>query len=129
MDVFIRRVRLGLQLDRRQHGPAFWNRLRHRPTPAVIETIARLRSRKSAVAQSIQSQTAALRFEDRPSTAASGVQTSVSATSATAQPTPKPEKEIAEKEKTEPPREESYTERLLKAKQQAKRDLPKSDRS
>ncbi len=128
MDVFIRRVHLDLSWIGAS-TVSLWNRLRHRPPPAVVETIARLRSRKTAVAQSIQSQTAALRFEDRPSTAVSGVQTSVSATSVTPQPIPKPAIEIAGKEKTEPPREETYTERLLKAKQQAKKDLPKSDRS
>ena len=61
-DVFVRRVRVDLS----------WlpsavrqvrNRVLRREAPTVVETIARLRSRKSAVAQTIETQRAALRFE------------------------------------------------------------------
>jgi Mg-chelatase subunit ChlD len=117
-DIFIRRVQVDLT-----GVPALAARVRDRllrreAPAAVVETIARLRSRKAAIAESVKSQRAAVRFE--PSADAEVPDVSGEYT---------PNETVAKR--AEPPAElptpgadvESPTSRLLKAKQQLRDQL------
>jgi hypothetical protein len=119
-DVFVRRVQIDLQWlvpiwER------FWDIVLGRERPAAApETMARLRSRKAEVDQSIESRRAAARFEpdaampvDPNALAAAETRPTTAATSA-----PPP----AAKPAAETEHEDSYTSRLLKAKKQVWRD-------
>jgi hypothetical protein len=105
-DVFFRRVQVSLAWV----GPLAGRILRRQPPPAQVETIERLRSRKAEVAGRIEQLRSDARFEPaaQPTASIEDLQPVTG---------PKPEKPaappIAQKEKLE---EESYTERLLRAK-------------
>jgi hypothetical protein len=105
-DVFVRRVRIDLAWVPAQLRQ-LRNRLLHREVPAVVATMARLRSRKAAVAQSIESQKRQLRFE--PQTEAEVLDEAIAATVAAppAESAPAAAAESAA---------ETYTGRLLQAK-------------
>jgi len=105
-DVFCRRVQVSLAWV----GPLAGRIIRRQPPPAQVVTIERLRSRKAEVAGRIDQLRSDARFEPaaQPTARIEDIQPAT---------TPKPEKPapppIAQKEK---PEEESYTERLLRAK-------------
>lgn len=106
-DVLVRRVALGLGWARRG-----WARLRGRKAPAPVEaTLQRLRSRKAEVVSEIERQRAAARFEP-------GVPADLSVLGAPAAPPSAPPSPAAPTLSTQT-EEESYTARLLKAKQKA----------
>jgi len=108
-DVLVRRVELGFGWVRRG-----WARLRGRKAPVPAEaTLQRLRSRKAEVASEIERQRAASRFEPAPGTAADLSAVCAPAGRPGAQPPAAAPTLSAETE------EESYTARLLKAKQKA----------
>ena len=105
-DVFFRRVQVSLAWV----GPLAGRIIRRQPPPAQVETIERLRSRKAEVAGRIDQLRSDARFEPaaQPTARIEDIQPATA---------PQPEKPapppIAPKAK---PEEESYTERLLRAK-------------
>ncbi|MEM9354523.1 MAG: VWA domain-containing protein, partial [Planctomycetota bacterium] len=112
-DVFVRRVQVNLDWV----GPLwtrFADRVLRRPSLAPApETMSRLRSRKQQVGQQIESRRGATRFEsgEAPPPASAVAQ----AQSAAPTDKPKADKPASIDTPDEPP-QESYTERLLKAK-------------
>ncbi|HTQ40021.1 MAG TPA: VWA domain-containing protein [Pirellulales bacterium] len=122
-DIIVRRVRFNfgwlVRLPQRIR-----NRFLRRQTPAVIETIARLRSRKAAVVESVGSQKSSLRWEP----VADGHEFSRGSTTALLEATTMNEDKALEKPPMaaaagEEAASEEYTTRLLKAKQQISRQL------
>jgi Mg-chelatase subunit ChlD/uncharacterized membrane protein len=105
-DVFFRRVQVSLAWV----APLAGRIIRRQPQPAQVETMERLRSRKAEVAGRIEQLRSDARFEPAPDSTARIEDIQPAAA-------PKPERpaapSIAHKEK---PEEESYTERLLRAK-------------
>jgi hypothetical protein len=125
-DVFVRRVRVDLNWI----PPAMArlrNRLLSRPTPAVVATIARLQSRKAAVVQTIEMQKAGVRFDpivdEPPSDTISGQSNSTGeqAANQSFDPAMAAEQPSQPQPQTE---QETYTQRLLKIKQQIRDDRP-----
>jgi uncharacterized membrane protein len=119
-DVFVRRVQINLQWL-----VPIWTRLldivlRRERQAAAPETMARLRSRKAEVGQSIENRRAATRFEPDAAmpvdpSAMETAQTQVTTKSAPERTAPKPAEEAEG---------EDYTSRLLKAKKQVWKDRP-----
>ena len=112
-DVFVRRV----QVDLLWLGPFLvrvrdWVLRRERPV-AVPETMSRLRSRKEAVGQQIESRRATTRFEAPADSAPSEEPL---ATSSAPQKAPKQQATSDKPAEPDAAAEPSYTERLLKAK-------------
>jgi uncharacterized membrane protein len=113
-DVFVRRVQINLQWL-----VPIWTRLldivlRRERHMAAPETMARLRSRKAEVDQSIESRRAAARFEPD---AAVPIDPNAIATAESGQPAKPPETPIAKP--AAEPGQDDYTSRLLKAKKDA----------
>jgi len=121
-DVFIRRVTIGFDWAKPMVAAATAFVLRRQRAPVKDERLARLRSRKAEVAGQIDERRAAARFEPQPDADVStDVLTDDAAakrptTKKTAQPQVAPETEQEE---------ESYTERLLKAKKKVWKDKGK----
>jgi hypothetical protein len=119
-DVFVRRVQINLQWL-----VPIWTRmldivLRRERHAAAPETMARLRSRKAEVDQSIESRRAAARFEPDAAmpvdpSAIAAAQTQPTTKSAPERTAPKPAEEVEG---------EDYTSRLLKAKKQVWKNRP-----
>ncbi len=108
-DVLVRRVQLGFGWAQRA-----WARLRGRQAPVPAEqTLQRLRSRKAEVASEIERQRAAARFEPAPG---AGADLSALTEPAARPSVPPPAARPTLSGQTE---DESYTARLLKAKQKA----------
>jgi hypothetical protein len=105
-DVFFRRVQVSLAWV----APLAGRIIRRRPQQQKIETIERLRSRKAEVAQQIEQLRSDARFEPPADTAAKVEDLEEQAVPKTYQPGAP---SLADKDK---PEEESYTERLLRAK-------------
>ena len=116
-DVFVRRVQvnfLWLVPMLAKARDLVLRRQREVPAP---ETMSRLRSRKQEVSQQIESRRASTRFEG--SETAEPIDPSTIATASKPDSTPQPQKSAEPKEQ---PAEESYTERLLKAKRKVWHD-------
>jgi hypothetical protein len=119
-DVFVRRVQINLQWL-----VPIWTRmldimLRRERQVAAPETMARLRSRKAEVDQSIENRRAAARFE--PDAAILVDPNAIEA--AQTQPTTKSAPEPATPKPVEEAEGDYYTSRLLKAKKQVWKDRP-----
>jgi len=124
-DVFVRRVQIQFEWLWLALARVRDTILRRKRAVAVPETMSRLRSRKKEIGEQIESRRATSRFEataDAPEATTPDI------------PTAKPSAKGSEQTSTEPeekPAEESYTERLLKAKRQVWRDRdddsPKTD--
>ena len=124
-DVFVRRVQIQLEWLWVALARVRDTILRRKRAVAVPETMSRLRSRKREIGEQIESRRSSARFE--------GTADAPEAT-ATVEPTAKPISRTPEQKEAEPeekPAEESYTERLLKAKRKVWRDRdddsPKKD--
>ena len=121
-DVFVRRVQINFQwlwplLAR--VGDVLLRRDRAEPQP---QTMGRLQSRKREIQAQIEQRRAATRFEaDEDPTAVANAADAVQQASA---PTP-PSRPQKTDEAPEQAEGETYTERLLKAKRQARRDIDK----
>ena len=121
-DVFVRRVQINFQwlwplLAR--VGDVLLRRDRAEPEP---QTMSRLQSRKREIQAQIEQRRAATRFEaDEDPTAVANAADAVQQASA---PTP-PSRPQKTDEAPEQAEGETYTERLLKAKRQARRDIDK----
>jgi hypothetical protein len=122
-DVFVRRVTIGLDTL-----APLWAAVRRRVWPAreaqaeVEQNIERLRSRKAAVSEQIDERRASARFEPETPTATDAEQILQQASGGTEGPresTPRAQPRMAPGETAD---EESYTSRLLKAKQRARQD-------
>ncbi len=116
-DVFVRRVQVNLLWIGSAWARALdfmLRRQREAPTP---ETMSRLRSRKQEINQQIESRRAATRFEGKETGEAPDRSTIVTP----AKPTTSAQRPQAA-EPEDQPAEESYTERLLKAKRKVWRD-------
>lgn len=128
LDIIARRLRLNFDWLTQFYERAR-NRLLHRQTPAVVETIARLRSRKAAVAEMVQSQNSSLRWES-PITGEMSQESSVAVLAPPSETGPSAEAEQSAPDQPATnasagePAEETYTSRLLKAKQQAGKQSP-----
>ncbi len=117
-DVFNRRVQLDLSWLPPMLAAARDKVLRREPAPAEDVTMSRLRSSKAAVADQLEEKRRAVRFE--PSTTESADPEPLQTAAATPQaekPRPPKQQPIAPEKA-----EESYTERLLKAKRRARDD-------
>ncbi|MEM9186290.1 MAG: VWA domain-containing protein [Planctomycetota bacterium] len=118
-DVFVRRVQIGTEWM----GPAgAWlarHVLRRQPEEKQAETMSRLRSRKAEVREQTTGRSSA-RYEAGESVDAD--ESPLFAPDAPAAKPTQPKQGGGMAESKEQKREESYTERLLKAKQKAKRD-------
>ena len=128
-DVFVRRVQVNFLWVVPMLATArdfVLRRQREAPTP---ETMSRLRSRKQQVTEQIESRRAATRFED-PEHEHAPDPASIATSSSQPTAAPKPQSKV---EPEEQPAEESYTERLLKAKRKVWNDRdhdgPGGDRS
>jgi len=119
-DVLVRRVQMNLTWVPALAGRARDWVLRRRPPPPVVQTMDRLRSRKEKISGEIEQIRASTRFEAPPQTPADvRVLQEPGRTSSPLKPPPAVE---------EKPEEETYTERLLRAKKKAwegKRQEPK----
>jgi uncharacterized membrane protein len=117
-DVFVRRVQISLEWLAPVWGRFVEIVLRRKRSVAAVPTMERLRSRKADIERSIETRRAATRFEPDPTVAAEAAKQTPLVTRPTAGPQPVgPPKAEADK-----PAEESYTERLLKAKKQVWKD-------
>lgn len=112
-DVFVRRVQIDLQWLMPYLASARDWVLRRERKAEVPETMSRLRSRKQAIGQQIESRRASTRFEASEET--SETSTAVEQATQTKQTPTHAEKKPTE-QTTEQSAEPSYTERLLKAK-------------
>jgi Mg-chelatase subunit ChlD len=118
-DVIIRRVQFNFGWVRRA-AQWFRGRFLRQRSPPVVETIARLRSRKAAVAQSLQLQNASLRLDE---TSAASESDAGQAATAVLEP-PSETESSDEVEQSAEPEADSYTSRLLQAKRQAGKRTP-----
>jgi len=121
-DVFVRRVQVGFGWVAPLAGRVRDTILRRQPQPAAPETIDRLRSRKQEVGAQIDQIRAAARFE---ASAGEGADISVldqPAKPLSGQPPAAPTPSLSAE-----PQEESYTERLLKAKRKAWQERGEKD--
>jgi uncharacterized membrane protein len=120
-DVFVRRVQVNWQWLTPLWGRVLDKVLRRQPVVKTPETMSRLRSRKQEIGQQIESRRSAARYEG-PHVAEAPPVASLPTTKETPAPsqTPPPE--------TESPPQESYTERLLKAKKQVWQDRNPQDK-
>jgi uncharacterized membrane protein len=121
-DVFVRRVQIRLEWL----SPLWiWitGGLWRRERPAEVpETMSRLRSRKAAVSQALDSRRAAARFESDAEVAAASAKRQATST----KPTPTKTRESTPRPSAvEQSDEDSYTSRLLKAKKQVWKDREK----
>lgn len=121
-DVFVRRVTVSFDWVRPLTSGAFDRILGRQARPDVAATIERLRSRKAEVAVQLEQKRAALRFE--PTAEVSGSAESLKDLIA------QPDQSASQQDKkqaslTPEQEEESYTTRLLKAKQKARDELKK----
>ena len=110
-DVFNRRVQINLAWMRPYAARLRDKFLRREPAPQISETLDRLRSRKAAVGETLDQRRAAARFEPTPDQPAD---LSTLQEQGSAVPLPKPDRP-----QDAPPAQaadDSYTERLLKAK-------------
>lgn len=116
-DVFVRRVQVGFEWVEPARAWVVTNILRRQPEQKQAETMSRLRSRKAEIREQTTGRSER-RFEADESIDASQSPLSES-------PETKPRTSSAPDAKqtpTDEPRQESYTERLLKAKKQARKD-------
>jgi Mg-chelatase subunit ChlD len=114
-DIFIRRVQLDLSVVPATLGRVR-DRLLRRKVPVVVETMARLRSRKAAVSDSIETRRAMVRFEPSPDAAAPEPVENLSPQIAVEAAESRPESAPV---LSDPGADtESYTSRLLKAKRE-----------
>jgi len=120
-DVFVRRVQIQFQWLWTLLGRARALVLRQEAPVKVPETMKRLRSRKQQISQQLDRGRRGTRFE--PSDAVADSPASATPASPTPIQEPEPATEPSSEEK---PSEESYTERLLKAKRQVWDDRKKS---
>lgn len=120
-DVFVRRVQVNFLwlLPALATARDFVLR-RERPVP-VPETMSRLRSRKAEIGEQIESRRASARFEASEEHLAETAGQELPA-AATSQHPPTQQSDKPSLEKTDEPQEESYTERLLKAKKKVWHD-------
>ena len=121
-DVFVRRVQINFEwLLPLYTRVSDWILRRERDAPEP-QTMSRLQSRKREIKEQIEERRAATRFEE-PAEIADPEADAIAQASAAAPPkTPRPQKTDDAPEQPEGP---SYTERLLKAKREARRDLDK----
>ena len=123
-DVFFRRVQVSLAWVPPMAGRAWNFVLRREGKPVVVETMQRLRSRKAEVTGHIDQLRADARFEAPETPVDIGILDEQPGP-ATSLPTPTSGPEDATSQKTD---EESYTERLLRAKKKVWNDKDHSDR-
>jgi len=113
-DVFVRRVQVGFGWVPRLAGRVRDGILRRKPEPEQIEVIERLRSRKAEVGDRLEQIRAGARFEPSPDLVAD-----VEIAQEPAGPAPPAKPGPPPPSLTPTPEEDSYTERLLRAKKQA----------
>ncbi len=122
-DVFVRRVQIGFEWAR----PAVnWLRekvLRREKIEAPDERLERLRQRKAAVVSSLDERRASARFEPEPDQATSDLDRVLEESAGTQAPLAPPRTAPSPTPSEE---EDSYTARLMKAKQQAWKDKKKT---
>ncbi|HZZ29739.1 MAG TPA: VWA domain-containing protein [Pirellulales bacterium] len=92
------------------------SRLGHRETPAVVATIARLRSRKAAVIRTTELQKSLARWEPDPEVDFADQPSELLSNAPASSPKP-------EADQSNSPEPDTYTSRLLKAKYQASKQL------
>lgn len=126
-DVFVRRVQISLQWMSPLWLWITGTLLRRERPVAVPETMSRLRSRKAAVDRALDSRRAAARFEADSEAAVSPTKPHATRTKSVSTGTrDAPAQETAARPSAvEPPEEDSYTSRLLKAKKQVWKDREK----
>ncbi len=115
-DVFVRRVAVGLEWVAPLARRAMDRILNRQARPDVTETMERLISRKASVAGQLEQKRASLRFEPTPDAPGDLKSLTEQATAAPAGPDEKKAAASLEAEREQ----ESYTERLLKAKKSAR---------
>ncbi len=118
LDVFVRRVTISFAWVPRVGGRVLDRVLRRPPPVADAEYLSRLRSRKAEVDQEIDQKRAAVRFEPQDAGAKGAVEEQLAEAAPTGKPTPTPAAPPIDK----PAPEDSYTSRLLKAKQKVWED-------
>jgi hypothetical protein len=118
-DVFVRRVQVNFEWLTPLLARARDILLRRQRPVAVPETMSRLRSRKQEIGQQIETQKAATRFQLNEPDSAIAPPPVVGQETTTAPPSRSSEPSLGQQDDTE---QESYTERLLKAKKQVWRD-------
>jgi hypothetical protein len=117
-DVFVRRVQIGWEWLTPVTNFLSRYVLRRQPAQAPDERMARLKSRKQEVAATHDERRAAARFEPTPE-----AQVDMSALDEASRAAPPPREAAGSQQQMTPaqPEAETYTERLLKAKQQARK--------
>lgn len=117
-DVFVRRVQLSLAWIVPWLAAVKARVLGRRVAAPVTQTMERLRTKKQEIGEQIERHRASRRYETKE-TEPGGLESAPTATEA-ARPQPHPPQDVPQKSSDEPeqPAEESYTERLLKAKRQ-----------
>ncbi|MEM8946625.1 MAG: VWA domain-containing protein [Planctomycetota bacterium] len=122
-DVFVRRVQINFEWLPPLLARARDIILRRQQAEPEPQTMSRLQSRKRQIQEQYEGRRAATRFEpDEDSTATANGADAVQQASAPAPPARRPAKTDDATQQTEG---ESYTERLLKAKRRARRDIDK----
>lgn len=123
-DVFVRRVQFNFEWLWPLLARARDWALRREPAQPEPQTMSRLQSRKREIKEQIEERRAATRFEEPVETTETGEATdAIAQASAAASPQRSPQQK--DNQSPDEPQGPSYTERLLKAKREARRDIDK----
>ncbi len=125
-DVFVRRVTINLDWAKPYAARVRDKLLGREPKPAQPEYLARLRSRKAEVSEQIEQKKAATRFEPQPD-ATAGTNTLDEELKGTGPVGDKPRGAAPSSTMQPQKEEESYTDRLLKAKKKVWEDRGKNE--